>query len=99
MPSPQQLDTLWNASDDTLYPEAVKLLHRLIEEEGCMPLPASQMAGLLNVANASSYPEIERFMRHQRERNWSLQQASDYVGVLDSHVYYKILGELGRGET
>ena len=35
-----------------------------------MPLPASQVTGLLNIANASSYPELVRFMKHQCERNW-----------------------------
>jgi hypothetical protein len=70
MPSPQHLQILWDASDDTLYPEAIKLLHRLVDEMECMPLPASQVSGLFNIANASSYAELERFLRHQRDRNW-----------------------------
>ncbi len=86
MPSPQQLNMLWDASDDTLYPEAVKLLHRLLDEKECMPLPASQVAGLLNIANASSYAELERFIRHQRDRNWPESRQ-------DIKIFYTELGE------
>jgi hypothetical protein len=86
MPSPQQLETLLNVSDDTLYPEAVKLLHRLIDEEECLPLPASQIAGLLNIANLSNYPEVEHFIRHQRERDWPESRK-------DIKTLYTALGE------
>ncbi len=70
MPSPAQLDILWNVSDRVLYPEAVAFIRHLVYDEECMPLPASQITGLLNVANASSYAELERFIKHQRDRNW-----------------------------
>lgn len=70
MPSPAQLNILWNLSDRVLYPEAVAFIRRLVNDEECMPLPASQITGLLNVANASSYTELERFIKHQRDRNW-----------------------------
>lgn len=70
MPSPEQMDILWNMSDEVLYPEAVAFIHRLVDDEDCMPLPASQVAGLLNIANASSYSELNRFIRHQCERDW-----------------------------
>lgn len=71
MPSPEQQQTLYDLSDDELYSGSVKFLHRLVDEEECLPLPASQVAGLLNIANASSYTELERFIRHQLGRNWS----------------------------
>ncbi len=71
MPSPEQLQTLYDLSDNELYSGAVKFLHRIVDEEECMPLPASQVAGLLNIANNSSYTELERFIRHQLGRNWS----------------------------
>ena len=70
MPSSEQMDILWNLSDEVLYPEAVAFIHRLIDEEDCMPLPASQIAGLLNIANASSYSALNLFIRHQCERDW-----------------------------
>jgi hypothetical protein len=31
--------------------------------------------GQLNIANASSYAELERFIRHQRERNWTASKS------------------------
>ena len=70
MPSPEQIQTLLNLSDMVLYPEAVAFIRRLVYDEECMPLPASQVTGLLNIANASSYTELDRFIKHQRDRNW-----------------------------
>lgn len=70
MPSEEQLRQLWNLSDNVLYSEAVTFLRRLVNEQGCATLPASQVTGLLNIANASIYSELERFIRHQQERNW-----------------------------
>ncbi len=70
MPSLAQLDILWNLSDTVFYPEAVAFIHHLIYDEECMPLPATQIIGLLNIANVSSYAELERFIRHQRDRDW-----------------------------
>ena len=70
MPSSQQLQQLWNLSDDILYPEAVAFMRRLVNEQGSATLPASQVTGLLNIADASIYSELVRFIQHQRERNW-----------------------------
>ncbi len=65
-----QLERLWNLSDNVLYPEAVAFVQWLVNEKGCLTLPASQVTGLLNIANAASYTELVRFIRHQQERNW-----------------------------
>ncbi|SRR5579875_215391 len=70
MPTAEQMQILWNLSDSVLYPEAVALIRRLVNEEECLPLPASQVIRLLNIASASSYTDLMRFMRHQRERDW-----------------------------
>jgi hypothetical protein len=70
MPSQAQMDILWNISDTVLYPEAVAFIRHLVNDEECMPLPASQIIGLLNVANASSYMALDKFIKHQRDRNW-----------------------------
>lgn len=70
MPSSEQLQILWNLSDTVLYAEAVAFIRRLVYDEECMPLPATQVTGLLNISNASSYAELDRFIRHQRDRNW-----------------------------
>lgn len=70
MPSEQQLRQLWFLSDDVLYPEAVAFMQRLVNEQGHATLPASQVMGLLNIANASIFSELLRFIRHQQERTW-----------------------------
>ena len=70
MPTPKQLQKLSLVSDTVLYPEAVAFIRRLVRDEGCMPLPASQVAGLLSVSNSASYADFSRFLRHQRDRNW-----------------------------
>ena len=70
MPSPKQMQILWNLSDTVLYAEAVAFIRHLVYDEECMPLPASQVTGLLNISNVSSYAELDRFIRHQRDRNW-----------------------------
>lgn len=70
MPSEEKLQQLWNLSDTVLYDEAVTFIRWLVNEKGGATLPASQVTGLLNVANAASYGELTRFIRHQQERNW-----------------------------
>ena len=70
MPTPEQLQQLEFVSDTVLYPEAVAFIQRLVREEGCMPLPASQVAGLLSISKSASYADFSRFIRHQRDRNW-----------------------------
>src|SRR6266567_2292453 len=70
MLSPALNQRLLDLSDNELYNEAVALIRRLVDKEGCSPLPTSQVIGLLNIANAASYSELERFIKHQRERDW-----------------------------
>lgn len=70
MPTPAQLQKVWLLSDTVLYPEAVAFMRKLVEEHDCNPLPASQVAGLLNVAESARYDELNRFVLHQRDRNW-----------------------------
>jgi len=70
MPTPAQLQKIWLLSDTVLYAEAVSLIHRLVRDQDCDPLPASQVAGLLSIAEASKYDELHRFVVHQRDRNW-----------------------------
>lgn len=70
MPSSSQFEQILNLSDNVLYPEAVAFMHRMVEEEGCSTLPASQVTGLLNIANAATYAALLQFIQHQRDRNW-----------------------------
>lgn len=70
MPTPAQLQKIWLLSDTVLYPEAVSFMRKLVQDQECDPLPASQVAGLLNVAESSKYDELYRFVVHQRDRDW-----------------------------
>lgn len=70
MLSNMQLQKVYLLSDTILYPEAVSFMHKLVREQGCNPLPTSQVAGLLNIAEAVKYDELHRFVLHQRDRNW-----------------------------
>lgn len=88
MPTPEQLQVLYNVSDTTLYHEAVTFIRCLVNEKDCRPLPASQVTGLLNIANASSYTELTRFIKHQRERDWpdSKKDIRMFYAELDSYL-------------
>jgi hypothetical protein len=70
MPTPAQLQKIWLLSDTVLYPEAVAFMLKLVREQECDPLPASQVAGLLSIAESANYDELHRFVLHQRDRNW-----------------------------
>jgi len=70
MPTPKQLQKVWLLSDTVLYSEAVTFMRGLVRDQECNPLPTSQVAGLLSIAEASDYGELSRFIVHQRERNW-----------------------------
>jgi hypothetical protein len=70
MLSKAQLQKIYLLSDTVIYPEAVTFIRKLVQEQGCDPLPTSQVAGLLNIAEAVKYDELHRFVLHQCERNW-----------------------------
>ncbi len=68
--SAAQLQKIWLLSDTVLYPEANAFLRKLVQEKGCDPLPASQVAGLLSIADSHKYDELYRYVVHQRDRDW-----------------------------
>lgn len=70
MPTPEQLRKLCYLSDTVLYPEAVDFMRRFANGPDNTTLPASQVMGLLNIANAESYAELDHFIKHQISRNW-----------------------------
>lgn len=70
MASLAQLQKIELLSDTVLYDEAVDFMRKFVGEQGCHPLPNSQANGLLNIAGASKYDDIYRFVVHQRDRNW-----------------------------
>lgn len=57
-------------SDTVLYPEAVAFMRRLVDKEGCNPLPTSQVNGLFSIAESSRYGKLREFVEHQRDRDW-----------------------------
>ena len=66
----RQLQKIWLLSDTVLYVEAVAFIQRLVDKEGCNPLPASQVNGLFSIAESSRYSELRQFVEHQRDRDW-----------------------------
>ncbi|HEY6542961.1 MAG TPA: hypothetical protein VIZ18_18610 [Ktedonobacteraceae bacterium] len=70
MPSATQLQKIWLLSDTVLYPEAVAFMRRLVDKEGCNPLPTSQVNGLFSIAESSKYSKLREFVEHQRDRDW-----------------------------
>ena len=65
-----QIEKIPLLSDTILYPEAVAFIRRMVRDEDCLPLPTSQVMGLLNVAEGFKYSELHEYVRHQRDRNW-----------------------------
>jgi hypothetical protein len=54
-----QIEKIPLLSDTILYPEAVAFIRRMVRDEDCLPLPTSQVMGLLNVAKAFKYSRSE----------------------------------------
>src|SRR5579863_634389 len=76
MLSEAQLQKIWLLSDIVLYPEAVAFIRKLVEEQGYFPLPTSQVKGLQSIAESYQYDEIDRYVKHQRDRNWPRSKES-----------------------
>ncbi len=76
MPSAEQLEQIAYLSDTVLYPEAVAFIRRLVQEQECSPLPASQVNGLLNITNTAKYVELDKFIKHQRDRDWPASRSN-----------------------
>ena len=87
MLSNAQLQKIYLLSDTVLYSEAVSFIRKLVQEEGCDPLPTSQIAGLLSIAEATRYDELHRFVMHQRDRNWPPSKR-------DIKTFYTVLEEV-----
>jgi hypothetical protein len=72
MLSNAQLEKVYYLSDTVLYKEAIGLVRTLKDRDGRpQPLPASQVKGLWNIANASkTYAGLTEFIVHQKLRDW-----------------------------
>lgn len=86
MPTTTQIQNIWLLSDTVLYPEAVAFMRRLIRDQECRPLPNSQIAGLLSIAESHQYDRLKDFVLHQRTRNWP-------PGKRDIGTFYTALEE------
>jgi hypothetical protein len=89
MPDQKQLRKVWLLSDTVLYDEAVAFMRDLVDKRKCNPLPSSQIAGLLNIAETASYGELADFIIHQRSRDWP-------PGARDIKAFYTALEETLR---
>src|SRR5258708_8067256 len=70
MSSSEQLQKIWLLSDTLLYREAVNFIRKLVNDQHFEPLPASQVSGLLSIADSFKYNELYTFIVHQRDRDW-----------------------------
>jgi hypothetical protein len=71
MISTAQLEKIYYLSDMVLYKEAVGLMRSQKDRDGQpQPLPTSQVKGLWNIANSSTYSMLVEFILHQKLRDW-----------------------------
>lgn len=80
----EQMRLLRALSDVELYRQAMDFLNAEVEINGeperRLPLPNTQIHGLLNVAQANTYSELRKFIRHQhRERRW--EKKNEYIPI------------------
>jgi hypothetical protein len=68
----KQLERIRLLSDETLYKEAIDLMHSIGTANS---LPPTQINGLLNVALANTYNHLLKFVEHQRDRTtWNRRE-------------------------
>jgi len=71
MISTTQLEKVYYLSDMVLYKEAIGLIRSQKDRDGNLqPLPTSQVKGLWNIANSSTYSVLVEFIVHQKLRDW-----------------------------
>src|SRR5215469_1053516 len=80
MISTAQQEKVYYLSDTVLYKEAVGLIRSQKDRDSKLqPLPSSQIKGLWNIANASTYRGLMEFVVHQKIRDW--QPAKRFLGA------------------
>ncbi len=66
----EQHKKIYLLSDTVLYPEAVALMRRLVEDDEVRQLPKnSQIMGLLNIIKSAKYDDVLDFINRQIERS------------------------------
>ena len=82
--STEQMRLLRALSDRELYQQAMDFLNAEVEIKGEFerrpPLPNTQIHGLLNVAQANTYSELKKFIKHQHSgRSW--QDKNEHIKI------------------
>src|SRR5436190_54293 len=72
----KQLERIRLLSDETLYKEAIDLMHSIGTANS---LPPTQINGLLNVSLANTYNRLLEFVEHQRHRTTWNRREQRYI--------------------
>lgn len=83
----KHLERLRLLSDETLYKEAVELMHSIGTANS---LPPTQINGLLNVSLANTYEHLVAFVKHQRDRTIWNRREQRYI----PDFYLKLFNKL-----
>ena len=98
----EQMRLLRALSDEELYKQAMAFLDTEVEIDREMqrrpPLPNTQIHGLLNVAQANTYGELTKFIKHQRERRWDKKNEHIQIFYNDLEREIKKLPEFAKRE-
>jgi len=99
----EQMRLLRALSDIELYQQAMDFLNTEVkinyQLERRPPLPNTQIYGLLNVAQANTYSELKKFIKHQHsERTWQEKNAHIKIFYKDLEQAIEKLLELAKRE-
>ncbi len=94
MPTPAQLQKIWLLSDTVLYPEAVAFMQSFVKRHSNKTLSAHQMNGLLHIAEALKYEQLQRFIANQRSRTWPRDK--EYIGIFYQDLEEQLKGLYNR---
>lgn len=99
----KQMRLLRVLSDIELYQQAMDFLNTEVEIKGEFerrpPLPNTQIHGLLNVAQANTYSELKKFIKHQHSgRSWQEKNAHIKIFYEDLEREIGKLPEFAKSE-
>ncbi len=83
----KQLERIRLLSDETLYTEAIELMHSIGIANS---LPSTQINGLINVSLANTYAHLMEFVQHQRDRTTWNGREQRFV----PEFYHKLFNKL-----
>src|SRR5947199_5919831 len=84
----EQIRQIQVVSNDVLYQQALDFFHidtktSQDEQEERPPLTNTQVNGLLNMVQASTYEQLLDFVKHQYNRNWRDKSVSSFYQDLE----------------